>query len=165
MPQFDQWGLIPPGHEGPRGYPLVVIPGSGDHDEFEAPASLDEEESDEGTPPPTHRKLLMEATDDDDDGDQFTVVPARRAGAEDGDHGGTEASEPPTEEIRAEPAAEDAGEPRAEEAHVTPAAEDAGGPRAELSGGGSREPHEGDRGGSGGPLRRLRKKRWAPNDE
>lgn len=86
MPQFDQWGLIPPGYEGPRENSLAAESTSGSHDDAEASAASDGESS-EGTPPPVHRQLRMDATNDngddgdDDDDDAFHVVPARPAEA------------------------------------------------------------------------------------
>lgn len=82
MHLFDQWGLVPAGHMGPRGNPLGAEPISGSHDDTEASMTSDEE-SNKGTPPSVNCQLRLDASDDDgDDGDgdddnnAFRVMPA-----------------------------------------------------------------------------------------
>jgi hypothetical protein len=80
MPLFDQSGLVPKGHVGPRDNPLVVEVDSGGSGGSEDSEEATEEDASRA-PPRTRRQLLCELKDDDAESDPPAAEGALDRGA------------------------------------------------------------------------------------
>jgi len=107
MPRFDQWGLLPAGHVGERGNPLMVDFDSSDGSEAEDFQEASEPREQEGKTPKRRRIQIVSSSDEDDGEGEVQSMPregetaAREAttgGSSSGLHGEspTKAAAPPS---------------------------------------------------------------------